>query len=485
MRKTLSASFILAAFLFFFVSSSHAEIKAETYSIMPFIGGYTFEGNEDLESKAVYGIRFGYDITKEWGVEGTFDWLRTNYSTNIANSDVDTYGYRLEALYHFLPQGKLVPFLAAGVGDRTAHYTNPSITRDRNQILAVYGAGLKYFLYKDIALRGDIRHMILLNDNYNNLEYTIGLAYYFGGPKPAPLDSDKDGVTDNYDKCPGTPTGVRVDRVGCPLDTDRDGVPDYLDKCPGTPAGVKVDKVGCPLDTDKDVVPDYLDKCPGTPADVKVDKDGCPPDTDKDGVPDYLDKCPDTPIGVKVDQDGCAPTAQIVLLPEPDGKVSRIEVRTSAGSQMLDKPWESTEVLSPDLIPSKPKVMDEKEVRAIFKDALAAQPPPPAVFMMYFKSGSKELTDKSLPLITEILEAIKSQGSNHVRVIGHTDTIASVKYNRRLSLLRAKSVADVLVSRGVDRGIIEIEFYGKEKLLIKTPDGVAEPRNRRVEIIVK
>jgi len=38
MRKTLSASFILAAFLFFFVSSSHAEIKAETYSIMPFIG---------------------------------------------------------------------------------------------------------------------------------------------------------------------------------------------------------------------------------------------------------------------------------------------------------------------------------------------------------------------------------------------------------------------------------------------------------------
>ena len=457
MRKTLSASFILAAFLFFFVSSSHAEIKAETYSIMPFIGGYTFEGNEDLESKAVYGIRFGYDITKEWGVEGTFDWLRTNYSTNIANSDVDTYGYRLEALYHFLPQGKLVPFLAAGVGDRTAHYTNPSITRDRNQILAVYGAGLKYFLYKDIALRGDIRHMILLNDNYNNLEYTIGLAYYFGGPKPAPvvLDSDKDGVTDNYDKCPGTPTGVRVDRVGCPLDADRDGVPDYLDKCPGTPAG------------------------------VKVDKDGCPLDADKDGVPDYLDKCPGTPIGVKVDQDGCAPTAQIVLLPEPDGKVGQIEVSTSVGSQMLDKPWESTEVVSPDLIPSRPKVMDEKEVRDIFKDALAAQPPPPAVFMMYFKSGSKELTDKSLPLITEILEAIKSQGSNHVRVIGHTDTIASVKYNRRLSLLRAKSVADVLVSGGVDRGIIEIEFYGKEKLLIKTPDGVAEPKNRRVEIIVR
>ena len=64
--------------------------------------------------------------------------------------------------------------------------------------------------------------------------------------------------------------------TGAPLDTDKDGVPDYLDKCPGTPEGVQVDKDGCPLDSDKDGVPDYLDKCPGTPLGVKVDKDGCP-----------------------------------------------------------------------------------------------------------------------------------------------------------------------------------------------------------------
>jgi hypothetical protein len=44
-----------------------------------------------------------------------------------------------------------------------------------------------------------------------------------------------DGVADSYDKCPGTPIGVKVDQDGCPLDSDKDGVPDYLDKCPGTP----------------------------------------------------------------------------------------------------------------------------------------------------------------------------------------------------------------------------------------------------------
>ena len=283
---------------------------------------------------------------------------------------------------------------------------------------------------------------------------------------PVLVDSDNDGVFDNYDN--------RNDFT----------IPQYYDKCPtSTPMGVKVDNWGCPPDADKDGVPDDLDKCPGTPAGVKVDKDGCPLDIDKDGVPDYLDKCPDTPIGVKVDQDGCAPTARIVLVPEPDGKVGQIEISTSVGSQRLDKPWESTEVVSPDLIPSRPKVMDEKEVRDIFKDALEAHPP--AVFIMYFKPGSTEPINESLQLIPEILEAIKSQKSNHVSVIGHTDTVASIEYNRKLSRLRAKSIADVLVSRGVDRAIIEIEFYGKEKLLIETPDGVAEPRNRRVEIIVR
>jgi len=100
-------------------------------------------------------------------------------------------------------------------------------------------------------------------------------------PKPAPVDTDKDGVTDDLDQCPNTPAGVAVDKVGCPLDSDKDGVPDYLDKCPGTPAGVKVDKDGCPLDSDKDGVPDYLDKCPDTPAGYVVDKDGCPPPPEK------------------------------------------------------------------------------------------------------------------------------------------------------------------------------------------------------------
>jgi outer membrane protein OmpA-like peptidoglycan-associated protein len=174
-----------------------------------------------------------------------------------------------------------------------------------------------------------------------------------------------------------------------------------------------------------------------------------------------------------------------VLLPEPDGKVGEISVTTAAGSQMLDKPWTSTELVSPDMLPSAPKVMDETEVKKIFKEALAAQPDPSVVRIIYFKSGSASLTSGSLRLIQEILEAIQSQQSNHVMVLGYTDTVASVEYNRKLSQRRAKSVADLLVSKGVKRAIVEMQYYGKEKLLVPTPDGVNEPRNRRVEIFVR
>jgi outer membrane protein OmpA-like peptidoglycan-associated protein len=98
-----------------------------------------------------------------------------------------------------------------------------------------------------------------------------------------------------------------VDEFGCPLDSDRDGVPDGLDDCPGTPtlARERVDIHGCPVDSDFDGVPDYADSCAFNPVGAQVDQKGCPYDSDNDGVPDGLDDCPNTLVGVEVDQHGC------------------------------------------------------------------------------------------------------------------------------------------------------------------------------------
>ncbi len=101
----------------------------------------------------------------------------------------------------------------------------------------------------------------------------------------AVVDTDKDGVPDDKDKCP-TVGGTNVDSDGCPketpstTDSDNDGVVDSKDKCPNTPSGTQVDSSGCPvtstqLDSDHDGVADTLDTCPNTPAGQAVDANGC------------------------------------------------------------------------------------------------------------------------------------------------------------------------------------------------------------------
>lgn len=93
-----------------------------------------------------------------------------------------------------------------------------------------------------------------------------------------PKDADLDGVVDTLDRCRNTPRGERVDAAGCPLDTDRDGVPDTGDSCPLIPG--RADARGCPptppKDSDNDGVTDSTDKCPETPTGERVDEIGCP-----------------------------------------------------------------------------------------------------------------------------------------------------------------------------------------------------------------
>ncbi|MEK7424682.1 MAG: transporter, partial [Actinomycetota bacterium] len=81
-------------------------------------------------------------------------------------------------------------------------------------------------------------------------------------------------------------------------DTDRDGATNAYDRCPGEledKDGFQDDD-GCPeSDNDGDFTEDRDDKCPNVAEDKDGfdDEDGCPElDNDKDGFPDVKDKCP-------------------------------------------------------------------------------------------------------------------------------------------------------------------------------------------------
>ncbi|MCG6536262.1 MAG: porin family protein, partial [Syntrophales bacterium LBB04] len=118
MKKVIS---FLAIFIAVFIMGANgsAEIKANTFSFSPLVGGYMFEGKEGLSNKPISGLRIGYDITRHWALEGVFEFLKTEYSDPALTSKTSLYGYRLETLYHFLPERRLVPYLAAGAGGRS------------------------------------------------------------------------------------------------------------------------------------------------------------------------------------------------------------------------------------------------------------------------------------------------------------------------------------------------------------------------------
>ena len=174
-----------------------------------------------------------------------------------------------------------------------------------------------------------------------------------------------------------------------------------------------------------------------------------------------------------------------VLLPDPDGKVGQIIVTNQGGSQVVAKPMHATEVKDAKAPPTEPFPMEKSEIDKIFGAALAAQPDPPAHYTLYFRTGSTDLIADSEKLLPEILAMIEARKSTDISVVGHTDRVGTTQQNYRLGLDRAGGVRQILVSKGVDPSIIEVDSHGEDNPLIKTEDEVPEPRNRRVEVTVR
>jgi outer membrane protein OmpA-like peptidoglycan-associated protein len=179
-----------------------------------------------------------------------------------------------------------------------------------------------------------------------------------------------------------------------------------------------------------------------------------------------------------------ATPALVVLLPEQDGTVGRARVSNEFGAVDLNAERHST-IVTPDGRPAPVRVMDQAEVDRLFATTLAAMPPAPRHFTLRFRFESDELTDESRGMMPEILAVVKSFPFPDVAVVGHTDTMGSADANVALGLKRATSVQRLLIDAGLDGRIIEVRSHGEVDQAVKTPNNTPEPRNRRVEIVVR
>ncbi len=175
----------------------------------------------------------------------------------------------------------------------------------------------------------------------------------------------------------------------------------------------------------------------------------------------------------------------VVLMPDPDGHVGQVEVSTKAGSQVLLEAGQMTTVASAKKAPAPVSVMSDEKVASMFAEAMAVEPLQPQKFMLFFQPDSIDLVADSVAQINEVLAEIERRGSVDIGIHGHTDRAGSKEYNDDLSLRRAQAVRNLLVERGVDGTMIETASHGEGNPVVPTSDNVAEPRNRRVEVVVR
>ncbi len=411
--------------------------------------------------------------------------INASYSRGTLGYDSSVTGYKsdfsavnLNLRWNMISQKFTIrPYVFGGVGailfDNQLNFHKEKI----DSALPTAGGGINIRLSPDLTLNlqetflftnNDRRDGVVSGKNDDYLMHSAGITYSFGKKK----DADMDGVSDKKDKCPDTPTGVAVDKLGCPLDKDSDGVADYLDTCPDV-AGSKLLN-GCP-DKDNDGITDANDRCPDQPGTEMLK--GCP-DADKDGVADIDDTCPNTKSGTKVDAKGCASdsdndgvTDDLDRCPTAAGPASLKGCPDTDGDGIADQD---------DRCPSAKGTPENKGCPEIAKvDAIRITYIGSKIF---FENNSDKLKVASLSQLDELTKILNKYEGASLTVEGHTDSNGSDAFNQTLSQKRADSVKRYLVEKGIAETRLTGIGYGESKPVADNKKALGRAKNRRVEL---
>lgn len=467
-----------------------------------------------------------------YGTWGYYDNAVTIFKGNMVHSNLSL-KYKFNNGYMLAEQARLSPYIFGGIGG--SYFSGDRITEGWD-FPFIGGAALK-FRFDDVTSVTYQATVAYMNGAHNNrssvpptvasgndfmMLHTFGLAFNLGSSK----DEDKDGVTDRKDQCSGTPKGVKVDVTGCPVDGDMDGVADYLDQCPAE-AGLASTK-GCP-DKDKDGVADKNDQCPNEAGPIALNgcpdadqdgitdaKDECPnvkgtlalngcPDKDGDGIRDEEDRCPDVKgvalfkgcpdtdnDGIEdskdmcpllkgtVNTNGCPDTDNdgvhdgIDKCPAVSGSATHSGCPDSDGDGIYDDIDKCISLPGTPAGGGCPEL--KKETKQLFQKALQG---------IQFETGKAVIKPVSYPILKAIVKVMNDNPSYKLKIAGHTDDVGEDDMNMTLSQNRASSVADYLISSGVDPLRVTSVGYG-ETVPVDTNKSVkGRTRNRRVELSVE
>ena len=410
------------------------------------------------------GVEFSYTntINDRFAFSLPFKYHRASLSESQSSKSV----YNIDALAKYLfskPERNLTPYLMVGGG---LAYEEEVGTHVQIPV----GFGLNYMIGSHSMLSLESQYRYSMVDLRNNVQIALGVSFSVGKVVLGELASDpleytpEDVVVEDEEVKPvfvnqrelieaslieeekETMQESDYSEMIEDLDSDGDGVMDSKDACPdlyGPP-----EKDGCPLlDADKDGIEDPDDACPTVAGLIALN--GCP-DSDGDGVKDSEDLCPEVAGTI----DGC---------PEADDDMDGIP---NSADKCPNMPGDLAHSGCPEM---------EKEEKNMLK--LAAE-------NIQFEFGKAHLKAISYETLDKIVDLLKKYPEFELEIVGHTDDVGRKQSNLELSLDRATSCKDYLISRKIDAMRIKVLAEGELKPLDSNRTETGRELNRRVEFIV-
>jgi outer membrane protein OmpA-like peptidoglycan-associated protein len=118
-------------------------------------------------------------------------------------------------------------------------------------------------------------------------------------------------------------------------------------------------------------------------------------------------------------------------------------------------------------------------------EAALAGAPRAGGFLVFFDWDKSSLTKEGTSIVQNVAATAKSANFSKIMATGHADTSGSAQYNLGLSARRAATVKAALIKMGLSGDKIVTAGKGETQPLVPTKDGVREPQNRRVEIVIE
>ena len=106
-------------------------------------------------------------------------------------------------------------------------------------------------------------------------------------------------------------------------------------------------------------------------------------------------------------------------------------------------------------------------------------------YLVFFDFDSPAIKTEAEPILDRAAKDYQRYGFARIKLVGHADRAGPDWYNDRLSLRRAEAVKKALAARGVPADAMVTIGKGEREPLVPTEDGVREPQNRRVEILIE